>query len=511
MWNKLPVTAATILIKAMSYGDYSHFQKSLDQPEHIQSELLKKLVRDLARTEYGKHYGIDGREDYFSFASKLPIHTYEEMEPWITKHLETQQPIITPHRIVHSEPTSGSSGRIKYIPYTKPLLRSFSNMFRIWAYDLLRHRLKLETGRIFISISPSTDRGGFTDDRGYIGGILRGIFSLSLVLPPKSDSTNFLHTLALTLLEEEKLEVISIWSPSYLLVLLEYIHTHRDMLVDGLSHSQRSALFFNPVDWKGVWPHLKMISCWDNALAESLSGQLQKIFPHVWIQGKGLLATEAPITIPLTNSAECLPLIQEIFLEFEASNGEIKRVHELQEGERYQLIITQKAGLIRYRLGDIVETGKFHRNTPSLIFIGRANQVCDMAGEKLNEIFVRHALSPLLPEARFILVPYSAHGQGYILLTESTPEELAERADTALCQAYHYALARHQGQIMPLQVRHIPDLLLQVRAFYRCDGMKIGDIKDTVLLTDPVQGEKLLACLNGSQDKTEQLLPMVAV
>lgn len=499
MWNKLPVTAATILIKAMSYGDYSHFQKSLDQPEHIQSELLKKLVRDLARTEYGKHYGIDGREDYFSFASKLPIHTYEEMEPWITKHLETQQPIITPHRIVHSEPTSGSSGRIKYIPYTKPLLRSFSNMFRIWAYDLLRHRLKLETGRIFISISPSTDKGGFTDDRGYIGGILRGIFSLSLVLPPKSDSTNFLHTLALTLLEEEKLEVISIWSPSYLLVLLEYIHTHRDTLVDGLSHSQRSALFFNPVDWKGVWPHLKMISCWDNALAGSLAGQLQKIFPHVWIQGKGLLATEAPITIPLIVSAKCLPLLHEIFLEFEDANGKIKRLHELRVGERYHLIITQSAGLTRYRLGDLVEVQAFYRKTPCLTFIGRS-QICDMAGEKLNEVFIRQALLPLFPAGKFLLVPWQKDGQGYVLLVEDyIQEEIVERADASLCQAHHYALARRLGQLAPLQARHIPGLLLRLHSFHQDRGIKIGDIKDVALITDLVLAERLLAYCSNNQ------------
>ncbi|MCA2928629.1 MAG: GH3 auxin-responsive promoter family protein [Burkholderiales bacterium] len=499
MWSKLPVKLAAFITKVMCYSEYSRFQRSLVRPEEAQSELLRKFIRDLACTEYGKHYGVCGDEDYSAFASKLPIHSYADMEPWVTQQLVTQQSIITPHSIIHVEPTSGSSGSMKNIPYTQPLLRSFSNMLRVWVYDLLHHRLKLETGRIFISVSPPTDKGGFTDDRAYLSGLMRTIFSLSLVMPPKSDAPNFLHNLALTLLREEKLEVISIWSPSYLLALLEYIFINRDTLVEGLSDSQRNVLLTSPINWKGVWPHLKMLSCWDNALAEPLVGQLQKIFPHVWIQGKGLLATEAPITVPLATSRGCLPLLGEVFLEFEAVGGEIKRIHELQDGQHYQLIITQSAGLTRYRMHDLVEVQGFYKNTPCLVFIGRS-QICDMVGEKLNEIFVRQALLPLFPTVKFLLVPWQNDGQGYVLLVDDPISDgLTERAEASLCQAHHYALARHIGQLAPLRVQHIPALSLQLRSFHQQRGMKIGDIKDTVLITNLVQAEQLLTYCSNNQ------------
>jgi hypothetical protein len=328
---------------------------------------------------------------------------------------------------------------------------------------------------------------------------MRTIFSLSLVMPPKSDAPNFLHNLALTLLREEKLEVISIWSPSYLLALLEYIFINRDTLVEGLSDSQRNVLLTSPINWKGVWPHLKMLSCWDNALAEPLVGQLQKIFPHVWIQGKGLLATEAPITVPLATSRGCLPLLGEVFLEFEAVGGEIKRIHELQDGQHYQLIITQSAGLTRYRMHDLVEVQGFYKNTPCLVFIGRS-QICDMVGEKLNEIFVRQALLPLFPTVKFLLVPWQNDGQGYVLLVDDPISDgLTERAEASLCQAHHYALARHIGQLAPLRVQHIPALSLQLRSFHQQRGMKIGDIKDTVLITNLVQAEQLLTYCSNNQ------------
>ncbi len=495
MGNRLLVNVCVLAVKFACRKEYHRYHASLKDPAKAQEQLLQKLVRDISRTEYGKQYGVNGREDYAAFSAKLPIQSYEEMAPWIQRQLVTKDSIISPHPVIHIEPTSGSSGKVKNIPYTKPLLRSFSSMFRVWAYDLLHKKLRLNTGRIFISISPPTGQNGFTDDSGYIDGWMRHIASLFLVQPPK-ENANFLHNLALTLLQEEKLEVISIWSPSYLLALLEYITDNRTILLNGLPMNRKNILLNDPIDWHMVWPHLKMISCWDNALAKPLSAQLQKLFPNVWMQGKGLLATESPITIPLISKGT-LPLLNDIFLEFETEDGKIKRLHELQENMRYQLIITQSAGLTRYRLGDIVEVQGFYQQTPSLTFVGRSN-VCDMAGEKLNDVFIRQALLPLLPDGDFLLVPTRQGKQGYVLLVgNKIPTDFVISAESALCQSHHYSLARSLGQLAHLQVRHIPHLRQKIRTFHQERGMKMGDIKDAALITNLMQEEKLLAyCCN---------------
>jgi hypothetical protein len=482
--------AVTGTFRLLSRGINKRFHENLKQPKQSQDKLLSRLLNKMAQTAYGQHYGIRGDEDYRRFRNKVPVQAYEDMAAWLARQQATNQAIITPDRVVHTEPTSGSSSKKKPIPYTRPLLRSFSNMFRIWAYDLLCHGPGFNSGRIFISISPATSEKEFNDDLEYLSQPLRFLLSPFLLSPPKSSSETFVHDLAVTLLKAEDLEMVSVWSPSYLLTVLDYIRDNRENLAPLLPSPAREALLTDPLNWEDLWPNLNFISCWDNALAEPLAGLIRKQFPNVLVQGKGLLATEAPVTIPLNGVVGGVPLIDEVFLEFEAANGDIKRLHELQTGEHYQLIISQIAGLTRYRLGDVVEIQGRCGNTPTLKFIGRARQVCDLVGEKLSETFVRQVLEPLVPTGLFLLVPYR---MGYILLTDYSSDVLAEKAEESLCRAYQYALARRQGQLAPLKVQQVPDLLTHLQEFHQDQGMKLGDIKDTALITDPDKGEQLLA------------------
>lgn len=506
MQNKVLIELASQTLQALCVGPYNRFQQNLVQPETGQNRLLKTLLYDLKRTSYGEHYGITGQENYEAFAAKVPIQTYETLEPWIRQQMESNDPVLTPHRILHVEPTSGSSGPVKHIPYTSQLLQSFSNMFRIWSYDQLRYGFKPETGRIFMSISPAAGNAGFADEREYLREPFRSLVSPFLVLPPKdTDAASFQHNLALTLLKETRLEIVSIWSPSYLLVLLDYIQENKANLIPQLPINQQSLLLERQISWEAIWPNLKLISCWDNALAEPLANQLRILFPNVQIQGKGLLATEAPITVPMVSVSGHLPLLSEVFLEFETAEGKIKRLHELSQGEQAQVIVTQQGGLTRYRLNDLVEVRGFYRNTPSFAFIGRLNQVCDLAGEKLNESFVCQALLPLMPSGYFLLVPYQEEGLGYVLLASDREVNLAEKADKALCEAYHYQLARNLGQIAPLQTMHVPDLLSKILTFHQSEGMRLGNIKDTTLINDPEKGKRLLAFLSGYLHKLQPL------
>ncbi len=574
MVNKLIVGATVNLLRALCWHHYSRFQNSLNHPNRAQQAVFDKIVRDLAKSDHGKSYGITGKENYQEFAAKFPIQGYEQFHPWITQQLrKTNSKSLTPHRIIHVEPTSGSTSAVKQIPYTVPLIRSFTNLFRIWAYDLLSNGLKPETGRMFISISPtrpklksqnngesasekgsaskgesesevtSTSNGAsasneefasdneFASDGDYLEEPFRSLVSRFLVMPPvAADKTNFQHQLALTLLEDEQLEIISVWSPTYLLVILDYIKRNKPLLNSSLTRRVLSCSEDSPIDWQQVWPRLKLISCWDSAMAQTAAAQVRKLFPNVHVQGKGLLATEAPITVPLINAQGCLPLLNDVFLEFETNEGTIKRLHELVDGERYQVIISQQAGLTRYRLHDVVEVRGFFRQTAKLEFVGRANSVCDLAGEKLQEEFVRRTLTAILPQGDFLLTPTDESQLGYVLLVDPQGtnrchetnrydgtdrhdetnrydetnwhyetdqyDGLAIRAEADLCQAHHYRLARAQGQIAPLRMIFVANLKSRLQDFHQEEGMKIGNIKEVALLTDLKKARRLLMFVN---------------
>lgn len=466
MPHKAVTSVSVFALKLFCYPAHRRFQKSLQNPKAAQDKLLRQMMHDLSRTAYGRMHGISGGEDYAAFSAQLPLQDYDSFAPWINRQLKGEV-AITPHAVVHVEPTSGSSGAVKHIPHTRPLLLAFSTMFRIWAYDILSQVIKPKTGRIFISLSPSSG-DGFNDDSDYLGFPLRQMLAPFLVMPAAKD----MRTIAQTLLRERDLEIISIWSPSYLLELMAQLPD---------------------IDWRKTWPQLKLISCWDSAHAAAQADKLRAIFPDVVVQGKGLLATEGPVTVPLSQGHA--PLLNSVFFEFEMPDGEIKRLHDLKQGDRANIIMTQRGGLTRYRLGDTVLVGASIGATHTLTFLGRA-AICDLVGEKLNEVFVREALQPLLPDGNFVLLPQD---RGYVLLAEKADAVIAVEGDKVLCRAYHYNLARHLGQLLPLHVVEIKDLAHKLRQFHQARGMKAGDIKDTALITDVILAQQIFAMLGTPQ------------
>jgi len=512
MQNKLIARTAIKLLRAACFPVSLKFNRSLEDPKIAQQDTYWKIMADFAQTDYAKSFGITGDENYKEFAAKVPIQTYEELEPWIERQLKfPTSKVLTPHKVIHIEPTSGSSGSRKQIPYTAKLINSFTNLFAIWAQDLLQSGLKLESGRIFISVSPKPDQNkGFHSDKEYLKEPLKSLVSQFLLsAPTTSDPVQFQHELAMTLLSEEQLEIISIWSPTYLLSLMEYIEQNKMALLKSVIIRSLPFTEEAPIDWQKVWPKLKLISCWDDASAELAANQLKKCFPGIRIQGKGLLSTEAPFTVPLSDAEGCLPLLNDVFLEFENSNGEIKRLHELVDSEKYQIIVTQNSGLTRYRINDTVQVRGFYRNTPMLEFVGRANSVCDLAGEKLHEEFVQTALTPLFPADAFALVPNCEQDLGYTLLvdsrTQSNHGEIVERAEEALCAAHHYKLARTQSQISKLQLQLVENLATRLQEFHQSEGMHLGDIKDTVFINDPEKASRLLTFLKERRDSSQPL------
>jgi GH3 auxin-responsive promoter len=288
-------------------------------------------------------------------------------------------------------------------------------------------------------------------------------------------------------LQEETLEIISIWNPSFLKVILDYISANRSRLQSQLPTDRAKLLNQTEIPWQQVWPHLKLISCWDAAGAVDQANSLRSLFPHVLIQGKGLLATEAPLTIPLFAAPGCVPVLDEVFFEFEDGAGKIWLLHELPIGSEYQLIISQKGGLCRYRMGDRVRVTHYYHQTPCLEFLGRSGGISDMVGEKLNPDFVRDLLQELKLASGFkTLVPIkdSAH---YILLLDCESDVLiAAELEQQLCRSYHYAQARSLGQLQAAQVVARSDMAAVWAKIRMQNGARWGDVKDEVLASQPM-------------------------
>ena len=230
------------------------FERSLARARESQARLLAGLLRGSARTEYGRSLRLTGRESYEEFAKKVPIVRYEQLERWITRQRESGGTVISPTRVRVYEKTSGSSGAKKYIPYTQGLLRSFHTLVFVWLHDLMRNGPGFRTGKVFFSISqpfqqPEVNRDGtpvgMGNDQDYLSPLTRFFLGSCLIAPPGISSLRDPHAykrvLACALLAEERLELLSIWNPTYLTSLMDFIDENRELLIADLRRGGLSA------------------------------------------------------------------------------------------------------------------------------------------------------------------------------------------------------------------------------------------------------------------------------
>ena len=500
------------------------FSAALHRPGATQERVLRRLVEGALGSAYARRNGLQEGDGYEAFRRKLPLVDYEDLRPWIARQVETGERTLTHEAPVLYEQTSGSSGEPKLIPYTPGLMASFNACFVLWVADLMAFGPPFRTGRVFFSVSSAfherarTPTGvpiSLADDTAYLSPRMQRLFQGCFFIPPTlkeiQDAATFRRALAATLIAQAELETISVWSPTYLLTVFETIRADADALVADLRRGETGSpeirLPLPPVaperlrmiasgapDWRALWPKLLFLSCWTDAASSVFLPALRRELPEVLIQGKGLLATEAPITIPLLGAAAPVPLLDEVFLEFERDDGSVGRLHELDLGEEALVVVSQAGGLLRYRMKDRVRAEARVARTPTLRFLGRDGRSSDLVGEKLGEGFVRALLASLLGDEGHCsyLVAQANEGErpGYVCVTDHPeglrrPQALAARLDAALAESFHYGQARGLGQLQPLRVDGRPDAAAAYERLRLAQGMSWGQIKFEALVGLP--------------------------
>jgi hypothetical protein len=384
----------------------------------------------------------------------------------------------------------------------------------------------LLSGTAYWSISPPSTplqthgqlRVGFDHDAGYLGFLGQKIFSLVNAVPSDvaqcGDITEFRTRTLLSLLVDEELCLISVWSPTFLTTLLEDFLLRHKSIINMLGRSaqpraKRRAEFLRTVAsaskasdlFEQVWPNLKVISCWTHGPSELYAQNLRRFFPNMEIQGKGLVATEAFVSLPYQEGIDPVLALTSHFFEFEDPHSNtISMAHELVLGSEYRVLVTTGGGLYRYPLGDRVRVTGFVQDTPCLRFIGRENLVSDLFGEKLHGSFVENVIRRVIAQQniqpRFFLVAPVVDAKSqtcYALFIDATtipdPIELCRCLEIGLAENFHYSLCRRLGQLSQARLFHIYRNSTSAEAVFleemRSRGLKTGGVKMTPLDCHP--------------------------
>jgi hypothetical protein len=521
------------------------FRNATQHVAESQTDVLASILQRNRDTEFGRTHCFGRIDGPRAYQQQVPLSRYEDYAEAVGRIAAGSGSVLTRDRIELLEPTSGTTGGEKLIPYTASLRRQFQRAVAAWIADLFQNRPMLRQGRAYWSISPAfgpprqTSSGipiGFEDDAAYLGTMERWLLKKLLVVPAEvarlTDIKSFRYCTLWFLLRAADLTLMSVWSPMFLLALLAPLEAWHDRLCFDLDHGRpqpptplpetlakrfmcggwgertraaelREVFRANlslPERLRLIWPRLGIISCWADANAARYLPELHSLFPGVEIQPKGLLATEGCVSFPLLGRLSAVLAVRSHFFEFQEidSPQDVRLAHELDRGGRYRVVLTTAGGLYRYELRDEVEVFGFENQCPLVHFVGKSDCVSDLVGEKLAEPHVRAVLSRLFdrnePAPTFaLLVPvvdrpprYRLYLQGLALSGDATVMKgWAAGLETGLRENPHYAYARQLEQLAPAEIMVLDSRGKPSWEVYErqciARGIRMGNIKPTTL------------------------------
>lgn len=521
-----------------------------------QAAVLRRILIANNDCAFAREHDFATIDSPDTFQSRLPLCSYEELQPSIQRTIEGEQRVLFSEPVQQFALTSGSTQASKFIPYTKTLIDEFQEGIDPWIYSLFRAHPALLLGKAYWSVTPVGDRKsttpagvpiGFDDEQMYFSPLTRWVLGTVMAAPSPlaqlCDMDTFRYITLRLLLQERTLTWISVWNPSFLTLLLEPLGKWFSCLLDDLrqgsltgaeqleeparsvllaacrrdpTHARKLEALFtvrqgqalltpgktNKTFYEEIWPALRVISCWAHGNAAQALPRMQAYFPHVTIQPKGLLATEAFISFPFKDDLSALSLRSHFFefMETDTTPPAIKLAHELERGRRYTVIVTTGGGLYRYRLNDCIEVVNFYKQCPLIRFTGRQAKVVDICGEKLHEDFVaqtvtvalrKYAIEPVF----WLMAPACPLGDqpfytlflqvaDQALCTNDQLTHLAQTVDEGLRESYHYHYARRLGQLGNCRLFLIEQRSDAFHAYLSgcvAQGQRLGDIKTVAL------------------------------
>jgi hypothetical protein len=330
------------------------------------------------------------------------------------------------------------------------------------------------TGKAYLSISPATRRPerigdvpvGLPDG-AYLGATATAVLAEVTAVPFQVGSIPDVARWRLETLKHlvaaADLELISVWSPTFMLRLLDDV-----------------------ADPPATWPRLKLLSCWASGASQPFAAELAARLPQAHLQPKGLLSTECVVTVP--DASDRAVLTRHGFFEFE-QNGRLHLADELSRGSVYSVVATTASGLYRYRTGDLVRyDGPAQSGLPVLEFVGRGELASDLVGEKLTEPFIADCLKDV-PGFRLLLP--DSQGDGYVLATEAGVSVSVEHIERRLSDNPQYAYARTLGQLKPLRLLEVEHLFDRYVDAQLQQGVRLGEIKPVALRNERTWAARL--------------------
>lgn len=248
-----------------SYKDFVSNIKSKRKIRKTQVKILLEILKTNKNTEYLKTFETESqilnaeneKELIEKFQNKIPIVNYENIKEFVEREKSGESNVLLSDKIKLFELTSGSTSDVKYIPYTEKFLKSYMNGVFAWIYNLYQNNKRLFLGSSYWSVSPILKREavtsggirvGIEDDTSYFDKVsaffLNKLFTVPKEIKNIQNMEDFLLITAVFLLLSENLAMISVWSPSFLMIFLDFIEKNHKVICQIVKSEDLGTEFF---------------------------------------------------------------------------------------------------------------------------------------------------------------------------------------------------------------------------------------------------------------------------
>ena len=354
----------------------------LKYPNEVQEELLMNLIRRAENTVIGAQYEFSSITSYTTFSERVPVSTYEDLQPLIERTRQGEQNVFWDAPIKWFAKSSGTTNaKSKFIPVSNDALEDCHYK---GSKDLLCLYLNNnEDSDMFLG--KSLRLGGSSqiyEDKETLFGDLSAILIENMPIWAEFSSTpsNKISLMSeweqklTAIINETKNENVTSFAgvPSWMLVLMNRMleETGKGNLLE-------------------VWPNLE-VYFHGGVSFEPYREQYQKLLPksdfkyyEIYNASEGFFAIQ-----DLNDSSDLLLMLDYgIFYEFipmdtfGTPNQKVIRLAEVELFKNYAVVITTNSGLWRYLIGDTV---RFTSLNPYRIRVsGRTKHHINVFGEEL--------------------------------------------------------------------------------------------------------------------------------
>jgi hypothetical protein len=339
-------------IHDLTRAEHERFLAGARRPLAAQLDQLREILTLQAKSAFGRRHDFGSIANPDDFRARVPVCPPERFEEEIRQMTAGEADRLCATPIVTYEQTSGSHSGGRLVPYTAEGLAAFRRAVLPWLHDLVGARPGIARGLAYWTISPVVRPGdratrtmGLSSDAQYFGPdvapLIAGLSAAPMALAEVNDVDAWRYLVLRYLLAARDLTLISVWSPTFLTGLMDALLRHADRLIGDIGtgrisypetgpatelpafrpdpHRAReiaAALSGGRADMGRVWPALDTVSCWTHGASRRFVDDVARRLPGAWIQPKGLLATEAAVSIPLADQPWPVLAINSGFFEF---------------------------------------------------------------------------------------------------------------------------------------------------------------------------------------------------